>query len=101
MSKDGLPKKVINSQLLEAYPLNKGLRAKLARFDQMRKYMEGSGKSAPNTIRLYKDDWIAIDKAVRNHSNGARTAETVTWGGNSLIPHDAAPKPFSLESDAA
>jgi len=101
MSKDGLPKQVINSSMLEAYGLKKDLRAKLERFDQMRKYMQGTGKPAPNTIRLYRADYRAIDRVVREKSAGMRTIETVTWGGNSLIPHDASPKPFALEADAA
>ena len=81
MSKDGLQKKVINSPILESYALKKDLRAKLDRFDQLRKYMQIGGRSAPSAIRLFRTDWLAIDRIVREQSNGERNAETVTWGG--------------------
>jgi len=96
MSKDGLPKQVINSSMLEAYGLKKDLRAKLERFDQMRKYMQGTGKPAPNTIRLYRADYRAIDRVVREKSAGMRTIETVTWGGQFANPSRCQPQAFCI-----
>jgi hypothetical protein len=94
-------KRVIVSPDLSAYTLPKALAALLHRFDEMRDYSAKAGRAPPVCVRLYREDWRAIDEKVRTQSNKAFNASTVTYRGLQLVPHNESPRPFSLEGEAA
>lgn len=101
MARDNLPKKVVNSAALEAYSLKKSSRQVLEKSDRLRAYMQLGGKQLPNHIRLYPQDWLDIDRIVRDQSEGKRTARDVTWGGVPLARSDEPEEAFALKAEAA
>lgn len=91
-------KKVVHCAELTAYALPKKLLAILQQTDKLRAYNTLAGRPALSSIRLFRHDFNLIDNAVRKQSEGKFSASSVFYRGLPLIPHDEAPKSFSLEA---
>ena len=98
--KESKLKSVVTSSNLDAYKLSKDIRAVLDRADKMRSYMLLGGKTPPNELRLFRNDWNKINNAVIEQSDKKFSAATVFYSGLPIIPHNDSPKPFNLEAAA-
>jgi hypothetical protein len=71
----------ITTPELSAYKLTKPLLEKFKRFDQLCDYLQRARKDPPECVRLYHHDYVALDARVREESNGAHSAASVSWRG--------------------
>lgn len=97
MKGDGL-KNVIDSRELLSYKLPKTLGALLKTFDKLQDYTAKAGRPTPTFVRLHRKDWMQINSAILQQSDGKHSAETVLYRGLPLIAHDQMPTPFTLEA---
>jgi hypothetical protein len=90
----------VKSPDLSAYKIPKAAQAALDRAIQLAEYMQRGGRTPPNYIRLYGEDYHQLNNAVRQQSANTYDLSQVRYRGRSLI-HERDKEPaFVLEASA-
>lgn len=93
-------KKVVRSGDLLKYKMTKAMQAILDRQDKLDQYMQKAGVKRKPYIRLYRHDYVMMDKAVRQQSEGDYNIDKVLFRGRRIIAQDDPEPTFQLEAES-
>ena len=93
-------KQVVRSDDLLKYKMTKAMQAILDRQDKLDQYMQQAGVKRQPYIRLYRHDYVMMDKAVRQQSEGDYNIDKVLFRGRRVIAKDDPEPTFQLEAES-